>query len=97
MNLLNRINSSLEKEGQIDNTKTFIVNKMLEGFHRFNPAKDVRSPIPLSCLNELVSILPTVYTRLYEAAMFSATFHLSFFALLHISKFTFTSNDAPTL
>lgn len=70
---------------------------MLEGFRRLNPAKDVRSPISLSCLNKLVSILPTVCTSLYEAVMFSAAFHLAFFALLRISEFTFTSNDAPAL
>lgn len=70
---------------------------MLEGFRRLNPAKDVRSPISLSCFNKLVSILPTVCTSLYEAVMFSAAFHLAFFALLRISEFTFTSNDPPAL
>lgn len=78
------ISYKLQLEGQIDNTKTFIVKKMLEGFRRLNPAKDVRSPISLSCLNKLVSILPTVCTSLYEAVMFSAAFHLAFFALLRI-------------
>lgn len=94
---LSGISYKLQLEGQIDNTKTFIVKKMLEGFHRLNPAKDVRSPISLSCLNKLVSILPTVCTSLYEAVMFSAAFHLAFFALLRISEFTFTSNNAPAL
>lgn len=91
------ISYKLQLEGQIDNTKTFIVKKMLEEFHRLNPAKDVRFPISLSCLNQLVSILPTVCTSSYEAVMFSAAFQLAFFALLRIREFTFTSNHAPAL
>lgn len=41
-------------------TKAFLVKKMLEGFPRLNPAKDVRTQISLSILNQSVSILPTL-------------------------------------
>jgi hypothetical protein len=91
------ISYQIQLEGGIDNTKTFIIRKMLEGFHRLTPSKDTRSPITLHILKQLLPILPAVCSDFYEATMFSTAFQLAFFALLRVSEFTFTNNNTPTL
>ena len=71
-----------------DNTKTFIVRKMLEGMHRSNPTKDTRSPITLDILTQITGILSSVCKNLYETLLFTVAYHLAFFALLRVSELT---------
>ena len=75
--------------GLKDNTKSFIVNKVLEGIKRCgNKKKDIRSPITLPLLDKLISALPSVTSSKYESLLFSASFSLAFYAFLRISEFT---------
>jgi hypothetical protein len=72
-----------------DTTKGFILTKMMEGLKREGNSSDLRSPITISLLCRLVSILLNVCSSDYEASMFSAVFTLAcFFGLLRIGKFT---------
>jgi hypothetical protein len=71
-----------------DTTKRFILTKMMEGIKRERNSSDLRSPITISLLCRLVSILSNVCSSDYEASMFSTAFTLSFFGLLWVGEFT---------
>jgi hypothetical protein len=60
-----------------DTTKCFILTKMMEGLKREGNSSDLRSPITISLLCRLVSILLNVCSSDYEASMFSAAFTLA--------------------
>lgn len=94
---LSAISYQLQIQGKQDTTKAFIVKKLLEGLHRLNPSKDVRSPITLPLLSQITSILPHVCTNSYEVVLFTSAFQLAFFALLRVSEFTVTSKKSTPL
>lgn len=71
-----------------DTTKCFILTKMMEGLKREGNSSDLRSPITISLLGRLVSVLSNVCSSDYEASMFSAAFTLAFFGLLRVGEFT---------
>lgn len=70
---------------------------MLEGLHRLKPSKDVRAPITLPMLNQIISALPTLCSNDYEATLSASAFKLAFFGLLRVSEFTVSSSKATTL
>lgn len=75
--------------GLKDNTKSFIVSKVLEGIKRcWCKKKDIRSPITLPLLDKLISALPSITFSRYETSLFSASCSLAFYAFLRISEFT---------
>ena len=72
-----------------DNTKSFLVSKLLEGLRRKRPQKaDVRTPITLDMLKQLINALHFVCRSNYEECLFASAFSLAFFAMLRISEFT---------
>lgn len=74
-------------KGLSDNTKSFIINKMIEGLRRRTPQKpDIRSPISRELLKKLISSLNKVCNTDYESKLFAAAFSLAFFALLRVSE-----------
>ena len=80
-----------------DTTKSFIISKMLEGLHRRNPRKDVRAPITLNLLKQIVKALPHVCSSSYECSLFKSAFILAFFAFLRVGEFTAKhKNDSTT-
>lgn len=91
------ISYQLQLQGHTDHTKTFIVKKMLEGMHRLNPSKDIRAPITLPLLGQLVTALSSVCANSYETTLFATAFELAFFALLRVSEFTVSSRNAVVL
>ena len=69
-----------------DPTDNFLVQKVIEGFSRSNKRSDIRLPITLDRLKQLVSCLHTVCYDSYETVLFTAAFTLAFFAFLRISE-----------
>lgn len=76
----------------IDNTKSFIISKMIEGLKRKRPQKpDIRCPITVDLLKRLILALKSICSSQYEAVMFSAAFSLAYFAMLRVSEITINS------
>ena len=70
-----------------DNTKSFIIVKMLEGLRRKKPHRpDTRAPVSPGLLKRLISSLQFVCSSHYEAVMFSSAFSLAFYAMLRVSE-----------
>lgn len=77
-----------------DNTKSFLVSKMIEGLKRLkNPKTDARLPISLDLLKRLIHALPFVCSSTYESTMFGSAFSLCFFALLRVGEITCDSKN----
>ena len=75
--------------GQTDNTKSFLVAKILEGSKRKNsPKADLRLPVSMNLLKQLIQSLPFVCTSVYESTMFASAFSLCFFGLLRVGEIT---------
>jgi hypothetical protein len=49
-------------------------------------AFDIRKPITVKLLADLIRVLPNICSSLYEAKLFSAIFTLAFFAFLRIGE-----------
>lgn len=79
--------------GFSDPTKSFLVNKAVEGLRRLKggQVQDLRAPITLPLLDNLIDSLKYICTNTYETVMFTAAFSLAFFGLLRISEFTVPS------
>ena len=76
----------------IDNTKSFIISKLLEGLRRKYPQRpDARTPISRDMLKRIIHSLQTICSSLYEACLFSSAFSLAFCAMLGVSEITVTS------
>jgi hypothetical protein len=75
--------------GHTDNTKSFLVTKILEGSKRKNsPKGDLRLPVSMNLLKRLIQSLPFVCTSVYESTMFASAFSLCFFGLLRVDEIT---------
>jgi len=62
-----------------DNTKSFLVGKLLEGLRLKKTQKsDIRLPISISLLKRLIQSLPSVCYSAYESMLFDSAFSLSF-------------------
>ncbi|CAG2243211.1 unnamed protein product [Mytilus edulis] len=73
-----------------DTTKFFIIGKALEGIKRIQGGKrnDIRAPITVQLLSDMISCLDKVCKNKYEAALFSAVFSVAFFGLLRVGEIT---------
>lgn len=87
--------SHVHKMGNlVDNTKSFIISKMLEGLRRKNPqTRDIRVPISLNLLKRFIVSLQRVCTSRYETFLFSAAFSIAFFGMLRVSEVTIKSRS----
>jgi hypothetical protein len=73
--------------GHTDNTKSFLVTKILEGSKRKNsPKADLRLPVSMNLLKRLIQSLPFVCTSVYESTMFASAFSFCFFGLLRVGE-----------
>jgi hypothetical protein len=81
--------------GHTDNTKSFLVTKILEGSKRKNsPKADFRLPVSMNLLKRLIQSLPFVYTSVYESTMFASAFPGS--TLILTSYFTNAEKSEKT-
>lgn len=78
-----------------DTTKSFVVQKLIEGFRRKHPSKaDVRLPICRVLLKKLICSLQKICHSQYEAKMFSAAFSLAYFGMLRVSEISVQGKTA---
>jgi hypothetical protein len=87
---LNALANIVDKlNGHTDNTKSFLVTKILEGSKRKNsPKADLRLPVSMNLLKRLIQSPPFVCTSVYESTMFASAFSLCFFGLLRVGEIT---------
>ena len=70
-----------------DNTKCFIISKILEGLRRKKPGRpDTRAPILPNTLKQLLNSLKSICSSQFEAVLFSSAFALAYFAMLLVSE-----------
>ena len=78
-------------------TTTFFVQKLLSGVRRCHPTSDVRRPITIAILYDLIRALSTVFVSQYDRKLFRSMFSLSFFALLRVGEIAATSTGFRNL
>ncbi|XP_076075986.1 uncharacterized protein LOC143046807 [Mytilus galloprovincialis] len=80
-------------QGIQDTTTFFIIGKALEGIKRIQGGKrnDIRAPITVQLLSDMISCLDKVCKNKYEAFLFSAVFSVAFFGLLRVGEITTSS------
>ena len=78
-----------------DNTSTFAISKMLEGYKRLRANPDNRMPIMYNTLVAICKILGNICISEYETLLFRAAYRLAFFGLFRVSELVFTSSQQP--
>lgn len=78
---------------QYDITSHFLICKMIEGMRRLKPSSDNRLPITIELLRNMVKVLPSICSSLYETNLFQAAFCLAFFGFLRVGEFTVVNSS----
>lgn len=75
-----------------DTTRVFIVQKILEGFKREKHVKDVRKPITVVILKDILVSLQFICTSHFETQLFYAAFLLAFCCFLRVGEVTLSQH-----
>lgn len=70
---------------------------MLRGARRLLASPDMRRPLTLSVLNDLLDSLSHVCNSFYQHKLFTAMFLLAFHAFLRIGEITVRGKENPNL
>ena len=76
----------IKLQNHTDITENFIIKKMLEGYKRCRPSKDIRSPITLDMLSNILRALKSLCYSKYQCWLFSCSYLLAFFCWLRVSE-----------
>ncbi|KAM4795989.1 integrase/recombinase xerD homolog [Rhinophrynus dorsalis] len=79
--------------GWTDCTKDFVVRLALRGLRRGKTVFDSKRLVSYHLLEDLVGVLPGVYSDRYEALLFGAEFSLAFFGALRIGELVSASKQ----
>ena len=81
-----------------DTTKSFLVVKALEGLRRKRGGcqPDIRAPITLAMLQQLMLSLSSITANQYEQILFQSAFSLAFFGLLRVGEFAEANNQTTS-
>lgn len=75
-----------------DISQTFLIKKMLKGFHKSKPTTDPRLPITPEILSSLLQSLEHTTSSFFTKLLLKAMFILAFCAFLRIGEITKTLN-----
>lgn len=75
-----------------DISQTFLIKKMLKGFHKSKPTSDPRLPITPEILSALLHSLEHTTSSFFTKLLLKAMFILAFCAFLRIGEITKTAN-----
>lgn len=78
---MSEIAYSLKFDHHSDITQNFMVKKLLE-----SSTKDIRLPITANILENILDVLPVVFTNTYEAKLFA--YHVTFFGYFRVGEIT---------
>lgn len=76
-----------------DNTKRFVVRKMIDGIKRNKFSKDTRLPITREILGKIMLVLPVVCHSHYEIQLFRSAFSLAFHGMFRVGELAVASNS----
>jgi hypothetical protein len=82
---------------QPDPAQAFVVRKMICGIHKLGHQPDIRLPLSLSHVCNLVASINHVASSGYMCVMFKAMYSLAFHALLRVGEFTGTNCQISNL
>jgi len=86
----------LKINGFNDVTDSFLIRKMLKGFHKARPTRDTRAPVTIDMLKLLPRALDAVCSSKYESLLFSTICSVAFFGFLRIGEVAVVSNKDNT-
>ena len=78
-------------------TETAIIRQILKDHRNLALVHDVRLPITLTILLQLVASFQHITESAYQFKMFSAVCYIAFFAFLHIGEVTVNGSDQSNL
>ncbi|XP_055996171.1 uncharacterized protein LOC130054184 isoform X1 [Ostrea edulis] len=85
---ISAISYKLKIQNNRDETQSFLVKKLLEGFRRKVKKNDARLPITSNILNQILQSLHLVCTNYYECKLFQAAYTLAFFGFFRVGEMT---------
>ena len=81
-----------------DPTQAFIIKKMVVGVHKLRPQIDIRLPLNVSHVCNLIKSAQQVASSQYTCVLLKAMYSLAFHALLRVGEFTSsTTSVSPNL
>lgn len=69
-----------------DNTRTFLIDKLVTGTYRLSQTIDTRLPITIPILNKMLLAIPVILNSYYEQCMFKAMFLFAFSTFARIGE-----------
>ncbi|XP_070190041.1 integrase/recombinase xerD homolog [Littorina saxatilis] len=72
--------------GWSDPADNFLLKKLLQGMTKLDRRQDLRKPITLQRLKQLIGILPVVCANVFEEKLFTAAYSVAFFGFLRVSE-----------
>ena len=80
-----------------DLTETAIIRQIIKGYRKLVPAHDVRLPITLPILQQIISSFTHTTATAYQSKLLSAMSSLAFFAFLRVGEITVNTTDHSNL
>ena len=80
------LNFSNTMHAYIEYTQPCIVQKLLAGVSKTNKRNDIRKPITMSMLKQIIGTLPNMLSSYFEAILFASICSLAFFVFLRIGE-----------
>lgn len=74
----------------VDPTDSFLVRKLVAGCYRLNPSVDMRLPITVGVLNNLLRVIQHVSKSVFEATLFRAMFLFAFSTFARVGEIAAT-------
>ena len=94
---LSAISYAHKLAGVNDRTETALIRQILKGYSKLTPAHDVRLPITLPILRQIVASFQRTTGSAYQFQMLTAMCSLAFFAFLRIGEITVNGKDHNNL
>lgn len=69
-----------------DNTRAFLIDKLVTGTYRLSQTIDTRLPITIPILNKMLLAIPVILNSYYEQCMFKAIFLFAFSTFARIGE-----------
>ena len=80
------LNFSNKMHEHIDYAQSFVIQNILAGVWKTIKRNDIRKPITMSMLKQIIGTLPNICSSYFEASLFAGIFSLTFFGFLRIGE-----------
>ena len=83
--------------GVNDPTQTTLINQLLKGYRKLAPVRDIRLPITLPLLRQLIQSFQYTAASAYQKCLMSAMCSLAFYAFLRVGEISTTTGPCNNL